>query len=245
MRLAVVSDIHGNLPALQAVLDDFAHEAVDGVINLGDSLSGPLQPLETAQFLMAQSWTQLAGNHERQVLTMNQAEMIRSDRFARERLGAAELAWMASLKPCQRYNDQVLLCHGSPRSDLEYLLETVEPHEFRLATGDEIAQRLEHVDAELVLCGHSHIARVVQAPGGQLIVNPGSVGLQAYDDEAPYLHFVEAGSPHARYAMVERRAGRWRVELRSVPYDHLSMARLASQGDRPDWAHALITGYSR
>jgi predicted phosphodiesterase len=245
MRLAVVSDIHGNLAALNAVLDDFAHETVDAVINLGDSLSGPLQPLETAQFLMAQNWTQLAGNHERQVLSMNQAEMISSDRFAREQLGEPELAWMASLKPCLRYSQQVLLCHGSPRSDLEYLLETVEPHEFRLATPDEIAQRLEDVDVELVLCGHSHIARAVHAPGGQLIVNPGSVGLQAYDDESPYLHFVEGGSPAARYAMVERRAGRWRVELRSVGYDHHAMAKLARDRNRADWATALATGYSR
>ena len=245
MRLAVVSDIHGNLLALEAVLDDFANETVDAVINLGDMVSGPLQPLETAQFLMAQRWTQLAGNHERQVLTMNQAEMIRSDRFARESLGQVELDWMASLTPCQRYNEQVMLCHGSPRSDLEYLLETVEPHEFRMATGDEVTQRLDQVDAELVLCGHSHIARVMHAPGGQLIVNPGSVGLQAYDDEAPYVHFVEGGSPDARYAIVERRAGRWRVELRSVGYDHQAMAQLATERGRPDWAHALTTGYAR
>jgi predicted phosphodiesterase len=69
MRIAVVSDIHGNLPALEAVVADIARRGVDAVVNLGDSLSGPLLPLETAQFLMAQSWTHLAGNHERQVLT--------------------------------------------------------------------------------------------------------------------------------------------------------------------------------
>jgi len=68
MRLAVLSDIHGNLPALEAVTRDFVRRGVDTVINLGDSLSGPLQPRETADFLLAQDWIHLAGNHERQVL---------------------------------------------------------------------------------------------------------------------------------------------------------------------------------
>jgi len=52
MRIAVVSDIHGNLPALEAVVCDFTRRGVDAVVNLGDNVSGPLLPLETAQFLM-------------------------------------------------------------------------------------------------------------------------------------------------------------------------------------------------
>ena len=68
MRIAVLSDIHGNLEALKAVLRDLADRRVDTIVNLGDSLSGPLQPSETAAFLMAQPWPQLAGNHERQLL---------------------------------------------------------------------------------------------------------------------------------------------------------------------------------
>ena len=69
MRIALVSDIHGNLPALEAVVEDIERRGVDAIVNLGDSLSGPLMPLETARFLMAQDWVQLAGNHERQLLT--------------------------------------------------------------------------------------------------------------------------------------------------------------------------------
>jgi predicted phosphodiesterase len=62
MRLAVLSDIHGNLAALEAVVADFGRRAIDGVINLGDSLSGPLLPLETARFLMSRTWVHLADN---------------------------------------------------------------------------------------------------------------------------------------------------------------------------------------
>jgi predicted phosphodiesterase len=69
-RIALISDIHGNLAALEAVAADIQKRAVDCVVNLGDSLSGPLLPLETAQLLMAAGWLSLAGNHEQQLLTL-------------------------------------------------------------------------------------------------------------------------------------------------------------------------------
>ncbi|WP_293931575.1 metallophosphoesterase [Iodobacter sp.] len=115
MRLALVSDIHGNLPALEAVVKDMQGRGVDAVINLGDSLSGPLMPLETAQFLMAQNWVHLAGNHERQLLAS--AAKGLSDEFAYSQLGEVELAWLATLQPCQAYSPEILLCHGTPNSD--------------------------------------------------------------------------------------------------------------------------------
>jgi diadenosine tetraphosphatase ApaH/serine/threonine PP2A family protein phosphatase len=74
------------------------------------------------------------------------------------------------------------------------------------------------------------------------IVNPGSVGLPAYDDMHPFKHHVETASPHARYAIVEKTAQGWHTELRSVPYDVEPMARMAEQRGRPDWAIALRTG---
>ena len=81
---------------------------------------------------------------------------------------------------------------------------------------------------------------------GQLLVNPGSVGLGAYDDELPEPHVVETGSPDARYAMLERLpGGGWTAALLSVPYHHEAMAQLAQQRGRPEWAQALRTGYLR
>jgi hypothetical protein len=86
---------------------------------------------------------------------------------------------------------------------------------------------------------------VAYLPGGQVIVNPGSVGIQAYFGHHPIPHTVELGSPHARYALVEQRAGGWVAELIAVPYDWESMAQLAEQRDQPDWARALRSGYVR
>jgi len=242
-RIAVVSDIHGNLPALQAVVQDFQRRGVDGVINLGDSLSGPLLPRQTARYLMASGWLHLAGNHERQLLTQGPGQWSAADACAHAQLGAEELAWIATLKPRMALGDDICLCHASPRSDVEYLLDTVEPGGVRLATPAEVAQRLDGVSAALVLCGHTHHPRALRSPAGQLVVNPGSVGLQAYDDERPHFHVIETGSPDARYALVERGPQGWTAALISVPYEYEPMAALAERHGLPDWAHALRTGY--
>lgn len=239
MRIAVVSDIHGNLPALLAVVADFTRRGVDQVVNLGDSLSGPLLPKETAQYLMAQDWVQLAGNHERQVLHLH-ANSGPSDQYAHSQLSSAEFAWMASL-PCVRpLSSEVLLCHGTPSSDITYLLQTTD----RAATAAEIEERLGTVSATLVLCGHTHVARSVRCKG-TLIVNPGSVGQPAFEDDLPHPHVIETGSPDARYAIVEKRDGGWVADLISVPYAHQPMAELARLRHRPDWECALLTGYMR
>ena len=123
------------------------------------------------------------------------------------------------------------------------LLETVEVGGVRAASPEEIELRLGRQRAPLVACGHTHIARTVRTRQGQLVVNPGSVGLPAYDDTHPFPHVVETGSPDARYAIVEKSRHGWGVLQLSVSYDHQSMAGLARRRGRADWEHALRTGY--
>jgi putative phosphoesterase len=245
MRIALIADIHGNLPALEAVLADLAGRDVDRVVTLGDHLSGPLLPRETAVLLMAQPWVQIAGNHERQLLSFDPATAGPSDRHAYKCLTQEQLDWVAGLPPTAHIDGEVLLCHGSPRNDAEYLLDSVEAGRAGLATAAEIDQRLSGVTAAVVVCGHSHVPRVVRTATGQLLVNPGSVGLPAFDDLNPSYHVVETGSPDARYAMLERRSSTWSVSLLTVPYDFEPMAKLADRNGRPEWAYALRTGYVR
>lgn len=243
MRLAIVSDIHGNLPALEAVVADMRHRGVDAIINLGDSLSGPLLPRETAQFLMSQNWTHLAGNHERQLLTYRPDQRGASDAYTHTQLSDSEFAWISSLQPSKQLTTDIFLCHGTPSSDHEYFLETVTPEKLRAATRHEIDARLGSLNASLVLCGHTHIPRIVRTSNGTLIVNPGSVGLPAYDDIHPFPHVVETGSPDARYAIVEQYHAQWTAQLISVPYDFRAMEKLALSRSRSDWAQALASGY--
>ncbi len=242
MRLAVVSDIHGNLPALEAVVADFRRRGVDAVVNLGDSLSGPLMVRETAQYLMAQDWVHLAGNHERQILDETVPRGA-SDEYARAQLGEQELQWLTGLRPCAEFSEEVLLCHGTPSSDLDYLLETVEPGRLRVATARELDERLGAVTAALVVCGHSHVPRSLRSARGQLLVNPGSVGLPGFVAHSPQRHVVENGSPDARYAIVERCRGVWISSLIAVNYDFEPMAELARRLGRVEWHNALRTGY--
>ena len=243
MRIAVISDIHGNLLALEAVLRDIAFRQIDIIANLGDSLSGPLQPLETATVLMGQPWVQLAGNHERQLMDFSSSRRGPSDQYTHSLLNSEVFEWMANLRPAQALNEEVFLCHGTPRSDVEYFLETVEASGVRPATTHEIEERLGQLSAAVVLCGHTHIPRIVRFRTDQLLVNPGSVGLQAFQDDIPNHHVVENHSPDARYAIVEKQGGTWQADLLAVPYDFTSAAELARQRGRDDWEVALRYGF--
>jgi predicted phosphodiesterase len=264
MKVAAISDIHGNLLALQAVLAEIDLEGVDHIINCGDTLGGPLESAKTADLLMARGIPMIAGNHERQLLTLPPEQLNRSDACTASEINAEHRAWLASAPPTMWLMPDVFICHGTPSSDLYYWLETVTDdfgmngsHSpncsmgVRPATQAEALHRLgrgEHtLRASLIVCGHTHVPRVVQIKspdGGHAItvVNPGSVGLPGYDDIHPHKHWIETGSPHARYALMEKTALGWNIQLRSVDYDFESMAKLAERRDRPDWAQPLRTG---
>ncbi|WP_457445886.1 metallophosphoesterase family protein [Roseateles sp. P5_E4] len=243
MRIALVSDIHGNLPALEAVAADIRRRGADQVLCLGDNLSGPLMPRETAQFLMASGWPILAGNHERQILEWQPDAGGASDGYALSTLGTPELDWLRSLQPMWQWAPDIFLCHGTPRSDCEHFLETPRGGVLGLATAAEIAERLGDQRSALIACGHSHLPRFLRVVSNQVLVNPGSVGLQAYVDDEPERYVVERGTPDATYAIVEKLDGAWHCAQHAVPYDHGAMATLAARNDRPDWAQALQTGY--
>jgi hypothetical protein len=82
----------------------------------------------------------------------------------------------------------------------------------------------------------------MRLPTGALVVNPGSVGWPAYGDDHPYPHVMEAGTPHARYAVVDDSTGTWHAEFRTVVYDWDGAATVADANGRPDVAAALRTG---
>jgi predicted phosphodiesterase len=258
MKFAAISDIHGNLHALQAVLAEIDREGVSTIINCGDTLGGSLESAKTADLLMARGIPMIAGNHERQLLALPPDKLNRSDACTASEITSAHRAWLASAPPTMWLADDVFICHGTPFSDLHYWLETVTDDfgqhgsvGVRAASQAEVNQRLgrgEHTrQASLIVCGHSHMQRVVQmrSPDGGhaiTIVNAGSVGLPGYDDTHPHKHWIETGSPHARYALMEQTTQGWQVELRTVAYDFEQMAQLAERRGRVDWALALRTG---
>jgi predicted phosphodiesterase len=244
MKLAVIADTHGNLPALEAVLADIARRGVTDIIDLGDCASGPLWPRETAELLMARGFPTVRGNHDRWVATFALADLSPSDRYTYESLDDTQRRWLRDLPATVRLDPDIFAVHGRPDDDNSYLMEDIERGRLVRAPADAIAQRLGCTDAALVLCGHSHQQHMIRLPGGPIVLNPGSVGLPAYRDPTGVPHVSEVGSPHACYALVLRDSGATTVELVSLDYDHASAAKRAAANGSPGWAHALATGFA-
>lgn len=239
-RFAVVSDIHGNRWALEAVVADLARRGVSAAVNLGDSLYGPLDPAGTAERLIALGWPAVRGNEDRIIETSGEA--AGTLRFVRAALGPAHRHWLRALPALCTPFDGVLMCHGTPSADDVYLLHDVTPGGAVRRPPSGVEDLLDGVDARLVLCGHDHLPGDLTLPGGRRVIDPGSVGLPAYADDAPFPHCMEAGSPEARYTILSRDGAGWQDERIAVPYDHDAAAAAAAGNGRPDWAAWLKSG---
>ncbi len=239
---AALSDIHGNSLALEAVLADIKKRGIETIINLGDTYYGPLDPAGTEKLLNTVDVISILGNQDRILIAPTAAwygmptfrhTMGSLSREALERLG--ELQGEKRL-----WDGEVLCCHGAPGSDTTYLTENVADGWPELRSCGEIAADMGSWRPSLVLCGHSHIPRVVNC-GKLTVINPGSVGLPAYSDDTPP-HSMSAGTPHARYAVVTPKQDRWFTTQMEVEYDWQSAAAMALANDRPDWSGWLRTG---
>lgn len=241
-RLAILSDIHGNADALRAVLADMLDFAPDLMINLGDVLSGPLDPMGTAELLDGVPNLTIMGNHDRWLLDPARRNTgIEALTFPK--LDRMTLGWIAGL-PTGLVIEDVLACHGTPHSDTAYWLEEATPDgETRRRDPVRIAEQIDGMAQRLYLCGHTHIPRAVRLDDGRMVVNPGAVGLPAYVHDEPHPHRVCAGVPHASYMILDRRGEDWAVTHRRVPYDAARMIALAESVGATAWAQALATGW--
>ena len=246
MHFAAIADVHGNYLALEAVIADIRAQGINDIVNLGDMASGPLDARRTMDTLMALDAIHVLGNHDRYLIDRPPEKMGSWDRPAHAQLDATHLDWLRAVPATRVYRDRVFLCHATPAHDEVYWLDMVLPDgTLRMSSLDAIEQAALGITQSLILCGHTHLARAVRLRDGRLIVNPGSVGSPGYRDVHPYPHVVEAGSPDARYAILELADGAWRATFRHVPYDHEAMAALARQNNQPELASALATGWIR
>ena len=123
MRLAVISDIHGNLLALDAVLADIARRGADATINLGDVVTSPLWPRETFERWASLAMPTVRGNHDRWIVEKTDAELSFAGRIARAALTEDQRATLHALPATIRLADDILAVHGTPTDDSTYLLE--------------------------------------------------------------------------------------------------------------------------
>jgi predicted phosphodiesterase len=244
MKIAVISDIHSNVFALEAVLHDAKWRGFDMMLNLGDTFYGCIAPGATYDCLVGYDIVAIGGNQDRQLHEATPEELAANPtlRFVLDDLGDEPIDWLKMLPFDRRLNDDVYICHGTPTDDLIYLLEDVSSGRPVLRTDAEIIGSIAGIDAPVILCGHSHQPQLITLESGQLVVNPGSVGLQAYTDDEPCDHVMETRSPQASYAMIEKSGSTWTVQQLRVAYDHHKAAAEAIKHNREDWAHFLVTG---
>ncbi len=244
MKIAAMADVHSNVFALEAVVGDARARNADLMVNLGDVLYGPIAPRATYDFLEGHEFVTIKGNQDRLICEATAKEVGDNPtlNFVINDLGEEPSSWLQSLPADWQMDDEIYLCHGAPSNDMTYLLENIETGKAHPRPESEIIDLLKGNSSSIVICGHTHIPRTVALSSGQLVINPGSVGLPAYTDDEPIPHSMENFSPHASYALIEKGMFGWTVEQIKVPYDFKKAAQAAANRGREDWAHFLSTG---
>ena len=230
MRVAALYDIHGNLPALEAVLAEVEAAAPDLVVVGGDVVAGPL-PGETLERLVALGdrvrW--VMGNADRMVIEAYDRggrpadaddAIDRLDAWVARQLTPAQRDRLAAFEPLVRADvdglGPVLFCHGSPRSD-EEIITAVSPEE-------RLVPMLDGVSEAIVVCGHTH-HQFDRRAGGKRVINAGSVG-RPYEDE-PAAYWLWLG-PDA--------------ELRRTAYDVAAAAERMRASGLPELDELVLRG---
>jgi putative phosphoesterase len=200
VTVAALCDIHGNLPALDAVLADPAFARADVVVIGGDVVAGPM-PAEVldrlGQVELPIRW--IRGNADREVVASfdrgdTDASVhpddpaARADAFTASRISRAQRDLLAGFEDVVSL-EGALFCHGSPRNDNEIITVFTPP--------ERLAPMLEGVDEPLVVCGHTHHQFELRA-GDQQVVNAGSVGMPYQGDAAAFWLLVEDGEHELR-----------------------------------------------
>lgn len=215
MRVALISDVHGNAVAFDVFLADLDRREVDAVVCLGDHAQGGAQPRECLERLRERGWPAVMGNSDHFLLTLDPGEepvtdaQLETARWSQSQLSDELLEFHRSFEPTVEVDlgggRTLLAFHGTPRSRDEIVGPWMQEAEFRAP--------FEGVTATILAGGHVH-QQWARRLGDRYLVNPGSVGL-AYDHHQPEETF--RADPHAEYAIVSV-DGSIGVEFRRVPY---------------------------
>jgi putative phosphoesterase len=232
MRVALISDLHANLVALEAVLADAERAGVDAILCLGDVATLGPQPEALLARLEGLGCTCIRGNHDDFLLDpalihryTEAPIVVEAVSWCQARTTDTHRAFLASFVPQARIalgeGIELLAFHGTPRSNMEDLLATPPP--------DRLDEMLDGHAAPVMTCGHTHI-QMLRQHRGTLIVNPGSVGM-------PFADFVPGSAPilmwHAEYAIVSVQDGVVSADLRRVPVDMAASRAAMAASDNP------------
>ena len=216
MKIAAISDIHGNMDALSAVMDDIAKHECSKIVVLGDyAMAGP-QPKDAVEFFMQQKdnpmYDMIQGNTDlmisdynddiEKLMSENAPIMLSALKDDLKILNSSHTNFLRQL-PIQKEivcdGIKILLVHGSPRKNNEDILPT--------ATLEQVENMVKSTDADIILCGHTHIPCGFQTSKKQTVVNVGSVG-------RPF-----TPQPKSCYLIIEINDGKYSFEHQFVEYD--------------------------
>ncbi len=231
MRIAILSDIHGNLPSLELALADIRQSNVDQIVCLGDVASLGPQPREVIARLRGLQIPIVMGNHDNYLLnphlTENHLPWLRAaELWCLEQLSTDDLDFLRTFQPQLRLApdpDATMLCfHGSPRSNEEFLYPDTS-----FETLDEV---FNGQDARILIGGHTHVQMVRQHKRATFL-NPGSIGMPfVFPSSGPDLHALR----RAEYAIVDMTDCRLRTDLRQLPIDFERLEKTARASGLPD-----------
>lgn len=212
MKIAVISDIHANLHALTAVINDFNSKGINRVFALGDyAMAGP-QPVETLKFIITQPWEFIQGNTD-ELITLYSDDLYKNVKNAYPVMGEALkydvsvipskyvefLRQLPKEKTLEIEDVKIHLVHGSPRKNNENIFPNLPL--------SEVEAMVASSQADLILCGHTHIPCGYQLNNKKTVVNVGSVGRPMSDGAIPC------------YAILTIENGVFSVEHQFVDYD--------------------------
>ncbi|MDD2922135.1 MAG: metallophosphoesterase family protein [Anaerolineales bacterium] len=233
MRIAFLSDIHGNYTAFQAVLKDLEAQKIDQFVSLGDTITMGPQPVETLRALRNLGCLYVKGNHDDAVLEPEKAEqyevthyLIPDLHWCQRQLSADDLAFLASFKPMISLalpnGIKILAYHGSPLSSTDIIQAT---------TNSELLDKyFEGQNADIYIGGHSHI-QMTRRYGKKVILNSGSIG-NAFE-------FVYAPGnkpkllPWAEYMIVSQSDDFFSVDARRVYFDTDEVHKIVKESSLP------------
>lgn len=239
MRIAVFSDVHGNLSALDAVLADIDNQSPDMTLFAGDLCFLGARPAECLRRVRERRIPSVSGNTDLWLVAGGEPERLRPlFEWGVAQLSPDELAWLGRLpfsvrvSPTARAADDLLVVHANPR-DVNGIIFPTEADQITIwgqvrQPDAELEPLLGGVEAAVVAYGHLHIPGV--RPWGALtLVNVASVNMPGDED------------PRAKYALLEWRGGRWSVEHRRVAYDTDAEVAAFRGARPPNWEQAVAS----
>jgi putative phosphoesterase len=240
---AIISDVHGNSLALQAVLKDIETRQVDQIINLGDHVFGALEPEVTAGLIRQTPMLCISGNTDREILeNLGKAAEKENMELVKSLVSPETISWLKSLPNTAVCDDLFFVCHGTPESDDEYLLEHVTAQGVFVYNDEDLIEKTRHIQQRIILCGHSHVNRVIYLSNGKIIINPGSVGLPAYLGNGEHRFAMESMTPHAKYTIVKVDGEHINIEQIHCTYDWNRASQAAKNNGSDKWSQFLLQG---